>query len=778
MKRFWIFLIGIFAFFVEAKAQFGFPYCETFQTTSTQANTVFGGNAVLVDGVLRLTNNQNNQVGYVYIDVPFPSAYGIKAEFEYFSYGGAGQFLADGLSIFLFDAATQNFSPGGFGGSLGYAQRNEEPGLTNAYLGIGFDEFGNFGNRAEGKNGGFQGVVDELVPDAIVVRGPGNGFNGYPFIVGRKTMASGTDKDGFNPGAQFPISSGGAGTFRVTDPNQPGYRKVFLELQPDPDGVGYFLTLRMQVTTEPNQPRTVTIFDRPYDFPAPNELKIGFAASTGGYTNFHEIRNLVVEVSADDSLRDPVGVDFSDVASCEGQENQYYITDEEVVLPNTGSQIRCLQFFESLEDIQDNNADRCNQGKCLEENQVLVLPQGTLRAGELGAYTFFPNPGNRDQSVEVYYTITDNYGKTSSGNKITLNIQESPAPVRILASDQENPLEESYNLCPGESVRFVSEGDELYERYEWYRDGELLENEVGADLVIEEPGLYEIWAYNRKNCPAKSNQIEVKYPEYPTLQMAGTVVGCEPGESVDVLNSLLTFDPENYDYRLTGNGLTLLNEEIGSVDFSGLYLLSAKPKEFDCFGDPIEVEVFIQDIPLSADFDFAVAGTDIKDDTSGGIFADDPIAFEDLSDQRAVKWIWDFGDGNTSIEQNPIHIFGKKGEFQVVLTIEDEYGCQVSISKVVSITKSYRIMVPTGFTPLEEQNQFFTPKYKGLISIDLMVFNSWGELIFRSDELGGEGWDGTFQGEVLDAGFYVFRLDGVSIDGEKVTRSGKFRLIR
>ncbi|NVK50579.1 MAG: cell surface protein, partial [Cyclobacteriaceae bacterium] len=484
---------------MEAKAQFGFPYCETFQTTSTQANTVFGGNAVLVDGVLRLTNNQNNQVGYVYIDVPFPSAYGIKAEFEYFSYGGSGQFLADGLSIFLFDAATQNFSPGGFGGSLGYAQRNEEPGLTNAYLGIGFDEFGNFGNRAEGKNGGFQGVVDELVPDAIVVRGPGNGFSGYPFIVGRKTMASGTEKDGFNPGAQFPISSGGAGTFRVTDPNQPGYRKVFLELQPDPDGVGYFLTLRMQVTTEPNQPRMVTIFDRPYDFPAPKELKIGFAASTGGFTNFHEIRNLIVEVSADDFLVDPIGVDFSDVASCEGQENQYYITDEEVVLPNIDSQIRCLQFFESLEDIQDNNADRCNQGKCIEENQVLVLPQGTLRAGELGAYTFFPNPGTRDQQVEVYYTITDNYGKTSSGNKITLNIQESPAPVRILASDVENPLEESYNLCPGESVQFISEGDEVYERYEWYRNGQLLENEAGAEIQITEPGMYEIWAYNRKN---------------------------------------------------------------------------------------------------------------------------------------------------------------------------------------------------------------------------------------------------------------------------------------
>ncbi|NVK49943.1 MAG: gliding motility-associated C-terminal domain-containing protein, partial [Cyclobacteriaceae bacterium] len=374
--------------------------------------------------------------------------------------------------------------------------------------------------------------------------------------------------------------------------------------------------------------------------------------------------------------------------------------------------------------------------------------------------------------------ITDNYGKTSSGNKITLNIQESPAPVRILASEVENPLEESYNLCPGESVQFISEGDEVYERYEWYRNGQLLENEVGAEIQITEPGMYEIWAYNRKNCPAKSNQIEVKFPEYPLLQMPGIVVGCEPGEPVDVLNSLLIYDPDEYDYQLVGNGTTLLNEEIKSVSFTGFYLLSAKPKDFDCFGEPIEVEVFIQETPLKADFDFVVAGTDIKDDAGGGIFADDPIAFENLSDERAVKWIWDFGDGQNSNEKDPIHVFGKKGMFEVELIIEDEYGCQISIRKIVEITKSYRIMVPTGFTPLEEENQFFTPKYKGLVSVDLMIFNSWGELIFRSDELGGKGWDGTFQGKLMDAGFYVFRFDAISIDGEKVTRSGKFRLIR
>ena len=85
--------------------QVGFPYCETFQTPNTQATTIFGGNAQLTEGVLRLTSNQLNQRGHIYLDIPFPSTYGLKAEFEYFSYGGTGWGPGvdpgDGFSVFF-----------------------------------------------------------------------------------------------------------------------------------------------------------------------------------------------------------------------------------------------------------------------------------------------------------------------------------------------------------------------------------------------------------------------------------------------------------------------------------------------------------------------------------------------------------------------------------------------------------------------------------------------------------------------------------------------------
>ncbi|WP_370539298.1 PKD domain-containing protein [Algoriphagus sp. AK58] len=762
-----------------AFSQIGFPYCESFQTPNTQAKTIFGGNARLINGVLRLTENINDQRGFVYIDVPFPSTYGLKVEFEFFIYGGTGLFQADGLSMFLFDGDATSFFPGGFGGSLGYAQRGSEPGLSNAYLGVGFDVFGNFGTTIEGKIGGFSALDQNgRAPNSIVLRGPGNGLNGYPFVVGRKTMEVGSDKDGFNPGAQFPISSGGSGTSRVTDPKIPGYRRVNLELQPNPDGVGFFLSLSMLVTTQENLPREVTIFDRPFYFPAPKNLKIGFAASTGGFNNFHEIRNLKVEVSADNQLKDPQGIDLQDFTSCAGQENQFFIKDEDVTLPNENSTIRCLQFFKSKEEIEINEGDVCTQARCLEQNRFLVLPEGIFRASDnAGGFTFTPNEEFIGKKVTVYYTITDNYGKTSSGNSITLDINASPKPINLLIQG-ENEIRENVQLCPSQTAFLEGIGEEEYVRYEWLKNGEILPNQTGSSLFVSEGGSYEIRAFNAKGCPVVSNSILVEYPKTPELTFSNPLVACLPGSELDVTAIIPGFDPVKYDYLLTGQGIRYSNLELRKVNRSGTYQLQVKLKSLDCYSEPVQLTVVIREEELIADFDFTVEGTDIKDDSSGGIFPDDPIEFSVLEDSEIIQWNWEFGDGKTSTEANPIHVFGKKGEFRVRLTVTDSLGCSASVEKTVVINRSYRVMFPTGFTPLDSQNATFLPKWKGLANLELLIFNTWGELIFQSDELETKGWDGTFEGKLQDAGVYFFRFNGTSIDREVVRESGKFRLIR
>lgn len=47
------------------------------------------------------------------------------------------------------------------------------------------------------------------------------------------------------------------------------------------------------------------------------------------------------------------------------------------------------------------------------------------------------------------------------------------------------------------------------------------------------------------------------------------------------------------------------------------------------------------------------------------------VAFEDESIGAVQSWSWDFGDGNRSSEQNPIHQYEEPGHYVVVLTVED-----------------------------------------------------------------------------------------------------------
>jgi type IV pilus assembly protein PilY1 len=121
-------------------------------------------------GALRFTNGFRGgyrQNGGIVSTVPFSTGQGIAVTFKTVTYlgdsGGAGGDGADGISFYLMDASQLNTSTitgtaagdgnglGSWGGSLGYSCSNANPpynGLVGAYLGLGIDEYGNFLNGA------------------------------------------------------------------------------------------------------------------------------------------------------------------------------------------------------------------------------------------------------------------------------------------------------------------------------------------------------------------------------------------------------------------------------------------------------------------------------------------------------------------------------------------------------------------------------------------------------------------------------------------------------
>jgi len=50
------------------------------------------------------------------------------------------------------------------------------------------------------------------------------------------------------------------------------------------------------------------------------------------------------------------------------------------------------------------------------------------------------------------------------------------------------------------------------------------------------------------------------------------------------------------------------------------------------------------------------------------------VQFTDQSTGNVTAWAWDFGDGNTSAEQNPGHTYESPGTYTVTLTANNAYG--------------------------------------------------------------------------------------------------------
>ena len=79
----------------------------------------------------------------------------------------------------------------------------------------------------------------------------------------------------------------------------------------------------------------------------------------------------------------------------------------------------------------------------------------------------------------------------------------------------------------------------------------------------------------------------------------------------------------------------------------------------------------------NADFDFTYPA-----------YTGNAVHFTDLStdsDGNIVSWHWNFGDGTTSNEQNPSHVYNSRNEYSVTLTVTDNDGASSSVTKTVPV---------------------------------------------------------------------------------------------
>ncbi|NEW84235.1 MAG: PKD domain-containing protein, partial [Mariniphaga sp.] len=163
------------------------------------------------------------------------------------------------------------------------------------------------------------------------------------------------------------------------------------------------------------------------------------------------------------------------------------------------------------------------------------------------------------------------------------------------------------------------------------------------------------------------------------------------------------------------------------------------------------------------------------------VYNDKPdVKFTDISAGNPATWLWDFGDGVTSVLQNPTYHFVKTGSQRVTLEVSNTDGCIDGISDTVLVAFD-RLFPPNGFSPNAPNriDQVFLLNSEGITpeGYHFRVLSRWNDIVFEAK---GEikGWDGRMlNGTFAPTGAYVWILKFSDFLGRKHQQTGTVTLI-
>lgn len=144
----------------------------------------------------------------------------------------------------------------------------------------------------------------------------------------------------------------------------------------------------------------------------------------------------------------------------------------------------------------------------------------------------------------------------------------------------------------------------------------------------------------------------------------------------------------------------------------------------------------------------------------------------------AINYFWNFGDGDSSVEVNPRHIFPETGTFTVCLIAENEAGCTDTVCQPVQSLINPLLDVPSAFTPGKfGVNSVVGVRGFGIKTMNWKIYNRWGQKVFESNSPKA-GWNGTFKGKLQPLDVYVYTLDVIFSDGKKLRKTGDITLLK
>ncbi|KAB2913327.1 MAG: T9SS type B sorting domain-containing protein, partial [Bacteroidetes bacterium] len=368
----------------------------------------------------------------------------------------------------------------------------------------------------------------------------------------------------------------------------------------------------------------------------------------------------------------------------------------------------------------------------------------------------------------VTLNITNSFG-CDSVFSVDVNVFDLPRPdmrgSSVACNNTKNNLFKDYKYNSIQSGRFV---------YAWsLSGGGIITTPTNADSILVDwltVGTHNVnlTITDRISGCVSNNTFPVLVDSLhvPSINTSG-VSGCSPfdvtyAESQNS-NSL------SYQWQIDGLGYSTALQPKYTYHLPGTY--NARVIVTNAVGcvDTAYTQVIVRPSP-KADF---VA-------SKNGVYTyEQDTAYFTNTSTGAVSYVWSFGD--TAMIDTNLHTkrrYSWPGEYLVKLRVVNEYGCPDSIEKKVEVVVKPILYVPNAITPNgDNNNDYFEVSTYFVTEMKVIIFNRWGEIIFRSDDVYFK-WDGTYEGYPVQQDVYAYYIVARGFNQELLVRSGNITVLR
>ncbi|WP_290238845.1 gliding motility-associated C-terminal domain-containing protein [Pedobacter aquatilis] len=368
-----------------------------------------------------------------------------------------------------------------------------------------------------------------------------------------------------------------------------------------------------------------------------------------------------------------------------------------------------------------------------------------------------PNPSAVRVTGRYYVKILSNTGCTKI---IPIDVLINPKPNLTIA----NPPIACFPSTVNITEKSLFTGSDVGLVYSFYRD-EALTQEVVNPAEITITGTYYVKAINELGCTV-SGKIIVDINDPPILSIKNPEEVCYPS-TIDITVADLydgTTHGVRFEYFKDKNLSIKLNQPWKISESGTYYVKIINPN--GCFVSD-KIVATINKIPV------------IVLNQPKPIFDHDYI---DLTAPEIIKGSKDFikakyfTDATLSTPLAEPNKVNKAGIY--FISLENDKGCGVSAAITLNILPSPKIFVPTAFTPQKSTNNRLYPFLTSIQKLSsFKVYNKWGLLVYQTNDMSADGWDGQFKSRMQPLETFSWFADGIDVLGGKFQTKGKTILI-